>query len=96
MAGCPFNYAVTPAEVQVRMGRWVVRRIALTDIESAAVRPFGRVPLWNEHWDNLWPIGTYVVLRRKSGWVRNFLINPPDPEGFLAEVRREAPHLAGA
>ena len=38
----------------------------------------------------------FVILRRKSGWVRNFITNPSDPEAFLAELRREAPHLAGA
>jgi len=38
----------------------------------------------------------FVILRRKSGWVRNVLTNPSDPEAVLADLRREAPHLAGA
>jgi len=40
--------------------------------------------------------GVFVILRRKSGWVRNVLTNPSDPEAVLADLRREAPHLAGA
>ena len=70
-----------------------MRRVALTDIESAAVRSLGHIWTVNEHWVNLWPIGTYVVLRRKSGWVRNFVINPPEPESFLADLRREVPQI---
>jgi len=97
MAGVPFNYVVTPAEVQVRLGGWVVRRVALTDIERAEVRPFGPDLLMNEHYTNIASKarGVFVVLRRKSGWVRTFIINPSDPDAFLAELRREAPHLAG-
>jgi len=88
----PLNFRVTESEVQVRVGRWVVRRIPLGDIARAEVGSTLRVPLWNEHWCNLWPFRT-VVLRRKSGWIRTFIINPPDPEAFLADLRRRAPHL---
>jgi len=80
----------------VRLGGWVVRRVALTDIERAEVRPFGSDLLMNEHWSNLSPRGVFVVLRRRSGWIRNFIINPPNPDGFLADLRREAPHLVDA
>ena len=97
MAGFPFTYAVTAAEVQVRLGRWVCRRVALTDIERADVRALGRVPWWNEHWSNFSPaFGPWVVLRRRSGWFRNFVFNPPDPQGFLDELRRQAPQLGQA
>ncbi len=98
MAGFPFTYAVTPSEVQVRLGGWVVRRVALSDIERAEARPFGPDLIMNEHYTNVAAKarGVFVILRRKSGLVRNFIINPSDPEAFLADLRREAPHLAGA
>ncbi len=96
MAGFPFTYVVTPTEVQVRLGGWVVRRITLTDIERAEVRRFDASLIWNEHWTNLTIIGRrtpFVVLRRRSGFARNFIINPSNPDAFLADLRREAPQL---
>ena len=83
-----FNYRLTDSEVQVRLGAWVVRRISLADIEAATVMPWSAVVwTWHEHWSNLSPY-RFVVLRRKSGWVRTFVFNPPDPDGFLADLRR--------
>ena len=83
----PFNFLVTPTEVQVRLGSWVVRRILVSDIERVdEARGLG-VPMWNEHWCNLWPF-RYVVLRRRSGWIRTFIINPPDATGFVEALRR--------
>ncbi len=83
-----FNYGVTDSEVQVRIGPWVVRRIRVADIDAAAVRPWSQVLwTWNEHWSNVSP-RRFVVLRRKSGLVRTFVFNPPDPEGFLADLQR--------
>lgn len=96
MAGFPFQFVVTPAEVQVRFGRWVVRRVPLTDIDRAGVvslRRLWRAAFANEHWGNFWPLDVYVVLHRKRGRFRNFVVNPSDPPAFLAAVRREAPHI---
>ena len=88
----PFSFQVRPAEVQVRVGSWVVRRIALVDIARVDVAGYRRVPFWNDHWCNFTP-SRFIVLRRKTGWVRNFIINPEDSHGFLAALRREAPGI---
>jgi hypothetical protein len=88
----PFDFRVTSSGVQVRLGRWVVRHVALGDVARADVVPLRRVPFWNEHWCNFAP-ARFVVLRRKTGWVRNFVINPADPAGFLEALRREAPRV---
>jgi hypothetical protein len=45
----PLNFRLTDSEVQVCVGRWVVRRVALSDIREASVATGLRVPLWNEH-----------------------------------------------
>jgi hypothetical protein len=51
-----FNYRLTDSEVQVRLGSWVVRRIRLDDIETAAVQPWSQaLRTWNEHWSNFSP-----------------------------------------
>lgn len=88
--GWPFNFQLTDAEVQVRLGRWVVRRVALSDIRGASVVTGLRVPLWNEHWCNFTPF-RYVVLRRRSGWIPTFIINPQEPEEFLVDLQRRIP-----
>jgi hypothetical protein len=95
VAGFPFERIVTPAEVRVRFGRWVVRRVALTDIDRFGMVSFGRfrrAARANERWGNCSPLDAYAVLHRKSGWYRNVVVNPSDPRSVLAAVRREAPH----
>jgi hypothetical protein len=85
-----FNYRLTDDEVQVRIGGWVVRRIRFTDIRSADVRSWSEALwTWNEHWSNFSP-PRFVVLRRRSGLVRTFVFNPPDPDAFAVELRRRA------
>ena len=76
----PLNFGLTDSEVRVRVGRWVVRRVAFSDIQEARLAAGRSVPLWNEHWCNFWPL-RYVVLRRRSGWIATFIINPPKPQG---------------
>jgi hypothetical protein len=78
-----------------------VRRIALTDIARIdVVRGWGApivvgvwgIPMWNEHWCNFTP-SRFLVLRRRSGWIRNVIVNPRDTAGFLEILRREAPGI---
>ena len=85
----PFNFHLSDTEVQIRLGAWVVRRVRLGDIGGVqTVGPTGILTCGlNEHWCNFWPV-RYVVLRRKSGWIRSFVINPPDPDQFAAELKR--------
>jgi hypothetical protein len=85
-----FNYRLTDAEAQVRLGGWVVRRIRFNDIQAVDVQPWSQVLWsWHEHWTNFAPM-RFVVLRRRSGLVPTFVINPPDPDGFAVELRRRA------
>lgn len=77
-----FNYRITKDSLQVCIGNWVVRQIQLSDI--AAVRE--GMTFWNEHWTNPLPF-RFVTIVRKTGLIRNFVINPPDREGFIRELR---------
>jgi hypothetical protein len=43
--------------------------------------------LLNEHWTNAFTSRQIIRLRRRTGLFRNFLISPPDPAAFLAELR---------
>lgn len=82
------RYRITGRDVEVLIFGWCVRRIRLKDIEY--VRR-GSV-FWNEHWTNF-KIWNSVTLRRKSGWVRNFVITPANPTGFIAELAQKLENL---
>ena len=69
--------------VEVKLGPWTLRRIRYDDIED--VRE-GYVWGLSEHWTNLWRWG-FVTIRRKTGLIKNFLINPRDRETFISQLR---------
>ena len=85
----PFTFRLTDTEVQVLLGTWVLRRVRLDDIEAVRTAgPMGFLTCGlDEHWTNFSPM-RYVILQRKSGWIRCFIINPPDTESFATELRR--------
>lgn len=82
------SYRVTDKAVEVLILGHSVRRIRLDDIEE--VHRGGA--FWNEHWTNfkLW---NSVTLRRKSGWLRNFVITPDKPSEFIVELAQKLENL---
>lgn len=60
----------------------MARKIALTDI-AWADRQWS---LWNEHYTSSLNPRRFVRLRRRTGFLRDFLITPPDAPAFLAEL----------
>ena len=76
------TFTVDAGHVRVRVYGWTVRKVALSDIEWAAQDWV----FWNEHWTNTVHPSKLVLLRRRSGVSRNFLISPPVPPAFLAEL----------
>lgn len=69
--------------VEVKLGSLTLRRIRYDDIESVSDGP----AFWNEHWVNFYPF-EYITIRRKSGLIRNFVINPKDKETFVSGLRQ--------
>jgi hypothetical protein len=59
-----------------------VRRVAYGNIESARRGS----AFWNEHWNRL-AFDPCITLRLKSGFIRNFVINPPHTDEFLRELQ---------
>lgn len=78
----PFTYELGVEGLEVKLGPWVVRRIYYSDM-TGAERGY---PFWNEHWSNFWP-WEFITIRRKSGLIKNFVINPPERDNFLNELR---------
>lgn len=76
------TFTVDEAYVRVRMYGLTVRKVAVSDIEWA-VQDW---VFWNEHWTNTVNPKKLVLLRRRTGWFRNFVISPPSPPEFLREL----------
>ena len=81
------TFAVDDRHVRVRFYGWTARRVALDDLAYAARDwPIAKM-LLNEHWTNAFASSRIILLRRRTGLFRNFLISPPDPAAFLEELR---------
>ncbi|NBV53345.1 MAG: hypothetical protein EBR83_07485 [Verrucomicrobia bacterium] len=76
------TFTVDEAFVRVRFYGWSARKVALSDIEWAAQD----WSVWNEHWTNSVDPKRIVLLRRRTGAFRDFLISPPSPPEFLKEL----------
>jgi len=76
------TFTVDEVFVRVRIYGFTVRKVALADIEWAA----HDWVFWNEHWTNTVDPKKMVLLRRRTGWFRNFLVSPPTPPDFLREL----------
>jgi len=71
-------YRITPEALEVLILGKVARRIRLDDIEEV----HRRGALLHENWSGprFW---NAVIVRRRTGLVRNVLISPPDPDDFV-------------
>ncbi len=77
------TFTLDDPHLRVRVFGCTIRKIALADIEFAD-RSWR---FWNEHYNTTLNPTRIVRLRRRSGWIRNFIITPLDPAQFLAELR---------
>jgi hypothetical protein len=76
------TFTVDEAYMRVRMYGLTVRKVAVSDIEWAAQDWV----FWNEHWTNTVNPKRMVLLRRRTGVFKNFLVSPPVPQTFLQEL----------
>ena len=78
------RYVIDDQFVRVRLWRWTLRKIALADIMTVDTK----MPFWNEHWCNTyWMFGRVVRIRRKTGWIRNFIITPDNRDEFIHQLQ---------
>jgi len=76
------TFTIDEGHVRVRFYGWTVRKIALNDIEWVG-RDWA---FWNEHWTNTLNPRRMILLRRRSGVFKNFVISPPSAESFLKDL----------
>ncbi len=80
-----FRYRITATALEVWILGMAVRRILLSDIEEV----HRRGAFLRESWSGpkFW---NAVTIRRKSGFMRNFVISPDDPDNFAARLSESA------
>ena len=86
------TFTTDDVHVRVRVYGLTARRIKLSDIEWAAQD----WAFWNEHWTNTLNPSRLILLRRRSGVFKNFLISPPSPQDFLLELGTRGVAMRGA
>ncbi|MHB8519919.1 MAG: hypothetical protein ACYDH9_04090 [Limisphaerales bacterium] len=89
------HYRVTDRHVKVVLLGVTLRRVALTDIVCITKRRSG----WAENWWSTWrPFRRTLIVRRRSGCRKDFVITPRYRYEFKAELERavERAHAARA
>jgi hypothetical protein len=76
------RYRITEAAVEVLILGRVARRVPLTDIEEV----HRRGALLHESWSGF-KFWNAVTIRRRQGWLRNFVISPEEPDRFAERLR---------
>jgi len=73
-------YVVDDQYLRVMLWRLTLRKVSISDIAFADTA----TPFWNEHWCNTAFVMKRIVrIRRKTGWIKNFIITPANREEFL-------------
>lgn len=79
---CGMHFRLDDNHVCVVVYGFTARKIALSDI-AWADRQWS---LWNEHYTSSLNPRRIVRLRRHTGFLRDFLITPPEAAAFLREL----------
>ena len=83
-------YRITEKALEVLILGWVIRRVALADIEEV----HRRGALIHENWSSL-KFWNSVTVRRRSGWFRNFVISPDEPDRFVTRLQEALSRAGG-
>lgn len=78
----PLEFHLGEDALEVRVAGKALRKVKYCDVES--VQP--GYAMWNEHWNNFWPM-KFVTIRRKTGWIKNFVVNPADRDTFCKDLQ---------
>ncbi|MBI3414918.1 MAG: hypothetical protein HY043_06275 [Verrucomicrobia bacterium] len=79
------RYRITSQNLEVRFLGLCLRRLPLDDIRYISKHRSGWAEFW---WNTPWPAKRVLVIRRRSGWLKNFVITPRNRYVFKAELNR--------
>jgi hypothetical protein len=79
------RYAITHRHLKVTLFGLCLRRIKLADIDSISKRRANRAERW---YNTLHPSHRVLVVRRRRGWLKDFMITPSNRYVFKAELER--------
>jgi hypothetical protein len=87
------RYVLTGRHLKVTLFGLCLRRIRLADIDGVSKRQAH----WAEKWYNtLKPSHRILVIRRRRGWFKNFIITPKNRYVFKAEPEQALARLNAA
>ena len=87
------RYVVTDTHLEVRLFGLPVRRLRLTNIDRVSKRQSRRAERWV---NTLRPSHRILVIRRRTGWLREFIITPTNRYVFRTELERAIATLRAA
>jgi hypothetical protein len=77
------RYVITGRHLKVTLFGFCLRRISLSDIECVSKRQSNRAEKWH---NTLRPSHRVLVVRRRRGWFKDFVITPKNRYVFKTEL----------
>ena len=87
------RYAVTEKHLRVTLFGLCLRRVRLSEIERVSKRQSGPAEKWH---NTLKPSHRILVIRRRHGLLKEFVITPKNRYVFKAELERAVARLSPA
>jgi len=79
------RYRITQRHLKVTLFGLCLRRVRLSDIELVSKRQANRAERW---YNTLRPAHRVLVVRRRRGWFKDFVITPKNRYVFKTELER--------
>jgi hypothetical protein len=79
------RYRISHDHLEIRLFGIRLRRLALNDIRYVSKHRSGWGEVW---WNTPWPAKRILVIRRRTGWCKNFIITPANRYVFKSELKR--------
>src|SRR5436309_3490386 len=87
------RYSITARHLKVMLFGLCIRRIKISDIEYVSKRQTSRAEKW---FNTLHPAHRVLVIHRRRGWFKDFVITPKNRYVCKAELERAMANLPRA
>jgi hypothetical protein len=83
-----FRYRITATHLEVTLFGLTVRRLSLADIRRVSARRLFPDEWGEQWWNTLKPSRRFLTIKRRSGWLKYFVITPKHRYIFKAELEQ--------